>query len=130
MSRTAITLATALAFSSAIALAAERTTDDGAFTAAQAARGKLVYDEHCVACHQVDFYQTKLLAWQDASVGELFSALSATMPSANPGALSSAEYLDVLAYIFSVTGSPPGETELALTNMDATTIVARAADAP
>jgi hypothetical protein len=52
------------------------------------------------------------------------------MPSANPGSLSSAQYLDVLAYIFSVTGSPAGDRELALTNMDAIAIVARPADVP
>ena len=75
--------------------------------------------EFCSSCHQVDFYETKLAAWQDASVGELFSAMSATMPSANPGGLTSAQYLDVLAYIFSITGSPAGNEELSLGNMDA-----------
>jgi mono/diheme cytochrome c family protein len=130
VTRRAATLATAVAVSCANAFAAERTTDDGAFTVEQAARGKLVYDEHCVACHQADYYVQKLLVWQGASVGELFGALSATMPSANPGSLSSAQYLDVLAYIFSVTGSPAGDRELALTNMDAIAIVARPADVP
>ena len=108
------------------AFAGDITTGDGAFTSAQAERGKQVYDEFCSSCHQVDFYETKLAAWQDASVGELFAALSATMPSANPGGLTSAKYLDVLAYIFSITGSPAGNDELSLRSMDAVRIVAPA----
>ncbi|HEY9181846.1 MAG TPA: c-type cytochrome [Gammaproteobacteria bacterium] len=118
--------ASALAMACSAAFAGDITTGDGAFTSAQAERGKQVYDEFCSSCHQVDFYETKLAAWQDASVGELFAALSATMPSANPGGLTSAKYLDVLAYIFSITGSPAGNDELSLRSMDAVRIVAPA----
>jgi mono/diheme cytochrome c family protein len=106
-----------------VAFASDLTTRDGAFTPGQAERGKQVYHEFCSSCHQVDFYETKLAAWQDASVGELFAALRATMPSANPGGLTSAQYLDVLAYVFSITGSPAGNEELSLRNMDAVRIV-------
>jgi mono/diheme cytochrome c family protein len=115
--------ASALAIACNAAFAGDLTTRDGAFTPAQAERGKQVYHEFCSSCHQVDFYETKLAAWQDASAGELFAALSATMPSANPGGLTSAQYLDVLAYIFSITGSPAGNVELSLGNMDAVQIV-------
>jgi mono/diheme cytochrome c family protein len=115
-----------VSFTSAAALAGGITTRDGAFTTAQAERGKAVYEQHCVSCHQVDFYETKLLVWHNASVGELFEALSATMPSANPGGLASGQYLDVLAYIFSITGSPAGDEELAMSNMNAIEIVAPA----
>jgi S-disulfanyl-L-cysteine oxidoreductase SoxD len=112
------------------AFGGDLTTRDGAFTAAQAERGKLVYLEFCLSCHQLDFYETKLAAWQNASVGELFTALSATMPSANPGGLTSGQYLDVLAYIFSITGSPAGDEELSLGSMDAVEIVAPAVEGP
>lgn len=122
--------ASALAIACNTAFAGDFTTRDGVFTPGQAERGKQVYHQFCSSCHQVDFYETKLAAWQDASVGELFAALSATMPSANPGGLTSAEYLDVLAYIFSITGSPAGNEELSLRNMGAVQIVAPAADAP
>lgn len=122
--------ASALAIACSAAFAADLTTRDGAFTPGQAERGKQVYHEFCSSCHQVDFYETKLAAWQDASVGELFASLSATMPSANPGGLTSAQYLDVLAYIFSITGSPAGNEELSLRNMDAVQIVLPAANAP
>ena len=39
------------------------------------------------------------------------------MPSENPGALATNQYLDVLAYIFSITGSPSGYAELTAGNM-------------
>ena len=122
--------ASALAIACSAAFAGDLTTRDGAFTPGQAERGKQVYHEFCSICHQVDFYETKLAAWQDASVGELFAALSATMPSANPGGLTSAQYLDVLAYVFSITGSPAGNEELSLRNMDAVRIVPPAVEGP
>ena len=108
----------------AAAQAGELTTRQGAFTAAQAERGKVVYEEFCLSCHETSFYETKLAAWENATVGEFFEALSATMPSVNPGGLTSAQYLDVLAYVFSITGSPAGADELTLSNIDAIRILA------
>ena len=119
-----------LATACCAALAGERATRDGAFTAAQAERGKQVYEESCFSCHPVEFYETKLGAWQGATVGELFAAVSATMPSANPGGLTSTQYLDVLAYIFSITGSPAGNEELTLANADTIEISAPAVPGP
>jgi mono/diheme cytochrome c family protein len=103
--------------------AASLTLRDGAYTAAQAERGVHVYEAHCLACHDVAFYRAKLLVWQSATVADLFDALAATMPSENPGVLSDGEYLDVLAYIFSITGAPAGEVELTLDNMASIEIV-------
>jgi mono/diheme cytochrome c family protein len=122
--------ASALAAVGLTALAGGLTTRDGAYTAAQAERGKQVHMEFCASCHQVDFYETKLAAWQDATVGELFTAMSATMPSSNPGGLASGQYLDVLAYVFSITGLPAGADELSSSNMDAVEIVAPAVEGP
>lgn len=115
---------------SCAALAGARTTDDGAFTAAQADRGKRVYEELCVSCHQAEFYAMKLAAWQGATAGELLAAVSATMPSANPGGLTTNQYLDVLAFIFSITGSPTGDEELTLANADAIEISGSATPSP
>lgn len=109
------------------ALAGDLTTSDGAFTVEQAERGRKVYEESCVACHDIEFYRTRLAAWQTATVAELFEALSATMPSENPGGLSDEQYLDVLAYVLSITGSPAGGDELSLANMDAIEIAASSA---
>ena len=93
-------------------------TKDGAFTAEQVERGKAVYDKSCVNCHQADFYRERLARWQGKPVGQLFEAVSTTMPADNVGGLLTSEYLDVLAYIFSVTGSPTGSEELTTDNMD------------
>lgn len=105
------------------ALAVGPTTQDGAFTLAQAERGRTVYETHCVSCHELEFYQTKLPAWQSALVADLFDAIGATMPPENPGSLLDEQYLDVLAYIFSITGSPAGDVELGMENMASIEIV-------
>lgn len=99
------------------------TTRDGAFTAEQAERGKRVYDSYCFNCHPAAYYEARLPIWENASVGRLFDTLSSTMPEENPGFLSNNEYLDVLAYIFWITGSPSGDSELTTSNMEAITIV-------
>jgi hypothetical protein len=130
MRRTIFARAGVLVALCSAALAGGVTTRDGVFTAAQAERGKRVYEESCVSCHQLDFYETKLLAWQNASVSELFAALSATMPSSNPGGLASGSYLDVLAYVFSITGSPAGDIELSLETMDSIEIIVAPATSP
>jgi|HigsolmetaAR202D_1030399.scaffolds.fasta_scaffold00994_9 mono/diheme cytochrome c family protein len=101
------------------ALANGRSTKDGAFTAEQAERGKAVYDKSCVNCHQVDFYRERLARWENKTVGELFESLSTSMPADNVGGLLTSEYIDVIAYIFSITGSPAGDEELTTDNMDA-----------
>jgi len=108
----------------AVGLADASSLSDGVFTAEQAERGAQVYEQRCLACHDENFYRAKLLVWQGARVGDLFLALTATMPSENPGSLSDEEYFDVLAYIFSITGAPAGQTELGLDNMDSIEVVA------
>ena len=105
-----------------IALANGRSTKDGAFTAEQAERGKAVYDKSCVNCHQADFYRERLARWQNKPVGDLFESVSTTMPADNVGGLLTSEYVDVLAYIFSVTGSPAGTEELTTDNMGAVNV--------
>lgn len=105
-----------------VALANGRSTKDGAFTAEQAERGKAVYDKSCVNCHQVDFYRERLSRWQGKPVEQLFESVSTTMPADNVGGLLTSEYVDVLTYIFSVTGSPAGEEELTSDNMGSVTI--------
>ena len=105
-----------------VALANGRSTKDGAFTAEQADRGKAVYDKSCVNCHQADFYRERLSRWHGKPVDQLFEVVSTTMPADNVGGLLTSEYVDVLAYIFSVTGSPAGTEELTSDNMGSVTV--------
>jgi mono/diheme cytochrome c family protein len=99
------------------------TTNDGVFTVQQADRGKRVYDTYCFNCHPAQFYEARLPVWADASVERLFDAMSSTMPEENPGVLSTGEYLDVLAYIFSITGAPAGDAELTMNDIGTIAIV-------
>jgi mono/diheme cytochrome c family protein len=99
-----------------------RSTKDGVFTAAQAERGKAIYEQSCKNCHPAEFYTERLLRWENKPVSALFEAVSTTMPADNVGALATSEYVDVLAYVFSITGSPAGKTEITPDNFDAITI--------
>jgi mono/diheme cytochrome c family protein len=100
------------------ALAATRTTKDGAFTAEQAERGRLVYERSCKNCHQADFYRERLVRYENKPVATLFESVSTAMPADNVGSLLTSEYIDVLAYVFSITGSPAGKAELTTDTME------------
>jgi hypothetical protein len=50
--------------------------------------------------------------------------VATTMPADNVGSLASSEYLDVLTYVFSITGSPTGTAELTQDNMGSVNIAA------
>jgi mono/diheme cytochrome c family protein len=117
--RSAVAFTIVAAMLTAAAVAGGRSTKDGAFTSEQAERGKVVYERSCVNCHKADFYRDRLKTrWESKPVGALFEAVSTTMPSDNVGGLLTSEYIDVLAYIFSITGAPAGSTELTTDNMD------------
>jgi mono/diheme cytochrome c family protein len=96
-----------------------KSTKDGVFTSEQADRGKAVYDKSCGNCHQADFYKERLPRYAGKPVEELFEVVSTTMPADNVGGLLTSEYVDALAYIFSITGSPSGTEELTSDNMGA-----------
>lgn len=101
---------------------------DGVFTAAQAARGRLAYSGACGFCHgrrlngapdDPDMRSTPPLArarflreWDGRSLAALFEYTRLTMPEDNPTSLTAAEYVDVIAYMLSVSGMPAGDDEL------------------
>ena len=92
---------------------ASRTTRDRIFTAEQAERGKEVYKKACAPCHALDFYSGHTMkSWDGGSLSDLYAAISTLMPQGNPGSLKRREYLDILAYILSLNGMPPGGEEL------------------
>ena len=111
-------LGMAAALLAAVAGAGSTTTRDGVFTTEQVARGKTVYDKSCATCHPAQFYRDRLPLWQDRTVGTVFESISTSMPQDNPGSLLTSEYLDVLAYILSITGSPAGKEELTTDTME------------
>jgi mono/diheme cytochrome c family protein len=101
---------------------------EGVFTEAQANRGQAVYPGSCGACHgrrlngapdDPDMRSTPPLArapflrsWEGRSLATLFEYTRATMPEDNPGSLTDEEYVDVIAYMLSVSGMPAGDDEL------------------
>lgn len=101
---------------------------DGVFTEAQAARGRQTYAGACALCHgrrlngapdDPDMVSTPPLArarflrrWEGRSLAALLAYTRATMPEDNPGSLAEAEYADVVAYLLSMNGMPPGDAEL------------------
>lgn len=100
---------------------------DGVFTAEQAARGERGYTA-CTQCHgrtlngaadDPDRKSTPPLArakflrnWDGRTLATLFEYTKATMPQQNPGSLSEQEYVDVIAYMLSVSKAPAGDAEL------------------
>jgi len=97
---------------------------DGTYTAAQADRGKLMYEQHCTTCHGSSlrgganefaapalagpfFFET----WSGRPVEELFRYTTENMPPDQPR-LSDAAYLDLTAYVLQVLGYPVGSAEL------------------
>lgn len=99
-----------------------RSTRDGIFTTAQAARGRIAYSEHCLECHGRDLtgdVETRPLAgglflsnWEGSTVDTLFHRIYTTMPGDAPGTLSRPVVADILAYILQMNGYPAGQNEL------------------
>jgi len=94
----------------------------GVFTEDQAARGRGVYSGACGFCHgrrlngapdDPDMRSTPPLArarflreWEGRSLATLFEYTRLTMPEDNPTSLTDAEYVDVIAYMLSVSRIP------------------------
>lgn len=90
------------------------------FTAAQATLGKVAYTSNCSSCHGgnlddgefapplkgVEFRQR----WGGKSLEALFTDISTRMPTATPGSLGEATYVEVLAYLLQENGFPAGNT--------------------
>ena len=101
----------------------------GVFTEEQANRGKAAHRGTCSRCHgrrlngagEPDMDPAPAIArvgflkkWEGQTVATLYALVRLTMPPSNPGFLSDQQYLDAIAYIFQVSGMPPGAAELPL----------------
>lgn len=92
-----------------------RTTLDGVYTLAQANAGKDLFAIACQSCHTPTFHATPAFRskWSGRTLGELFGYMRREMPQADPGGMTNAEYLDVLAYMLRINGMPTGGAPLA-----------------
>jgi len=86
-----------------------RSVRDGVYTDAQAARGRVMFQDVCSVCHPDPLWRP---TWRGRRIGELYRFIGQFMPDDNPKSLTSREVVDVLAYIFSANGLPPGAVEL------------------
>jgi len=97
---------------------------DGPYTASQAERGKVVYEQSCGTCHGSSLrgganeFAAPALAgpffyekWSGRPLEELFRYAVDNMPP-DQTKLSEAAYLDVMAYVLQVLKHPAGTTEL------------------
>jgi mono/diheme cytochrome c family protein len=91
-----------------------KSTNDGVYTAAQAARGKSTFESKCSSCHETSRFSGESFheAWDGKALKELWDIASGTMPEDNPGSLKQQEYGDILAYFLSLNEYPAGENEL------------------
>ena len=102
--------------------AAARSVWDGVYTREQAQRGQSAYAEECMKCHAENLAGGEdapalsgdafLHKWNSQTVGALFESIRKTMPSDDPGNLSTRQCADIVAYILSVNDFPAGQKEL------------------
>lgn len=109
-----------------------RSVRQGVFTAAQADRGRRVFEDRCIACHQPDQYAGEgfMRSWTGQTADSLFDLLRTTMPQDNPGSLKPQAYADLLAYIFRLNGLPAGDTELKAVSAALRQVVIEGPDRP
>ena len=102
-----------------------RSVDDGVYTAAQAERGQVLYDEQCAVCHgPIRAFVPEMAAllgdhtfrakWRGRPLAELFGIIQETMPQDAPGSLSPRQSAELVAYILSGNRKPAGDTPLAI----------------
>jgi mono/diheme cytochrome c family protein len=103
-----------------------QTTDtviwNGAFTAAQAERGRTAFVQHCSNCHNQDLAGSVrgptlkgsgfLKSWENGSVNNLFTKIRFSMPATYPETVSDELKLDIVAYLLQQNGFPAGKSEL------------------
>jgi hypothetical protein len=106
--------APARAQDSAAAATAERPATSGVFSEKQAARGEGAYKTSCQSCHAKTEYTGDKFktAWVTKTAYDVFNQIRTQMPEDNPGSLERQEYIDLVAYIFSLNAYPAGEAEL------------------
>ena len=112
-----------LGVSASVSLRAQqaRTAKDGVYTAAQATRGKAVFDMRCALCHG-DMLEGMagpplagdvFLGPRDKQpVSDLFDKIHNTMPADAPGTLEAPQVADLVAFILQANRFPAGRAEL------------------
>jgi mono/diheme cytochrome c family protein len=99
----------------------QRSTADGVYSTAQAARGQQVYKAQCAECHGSALEGGSgpplagtgfLASWSAQPVGNLVDKIQKTMPFNMPGSLSRQQSTDLAAYVLQTGKFPAGQGEL------------------
>jgi hypothetical protein len=111
---TIVSPSTVSAQDTAAAAPAERLLTSGVFSTKQAGRGEGVYRTSCQSCHAKNEYTGEefTLNWVSKTAYDIFDVIRTQMPEDNPGSLERQEYIDVVAYIFSLNAYPAGSADL------------------
>ena len=98
---------------------AASTVWDGVYTLDQAERGQDLVDQHCATCHGSNLRGSPgapaiagvefLYGWDGRNLKELLDYMHAAMPPGQPGLLTDASYIDVMATMLRASGFPPAE---------------------
>lgn len=106
---------------SVMMFAGPRTILDGVYTSQQATRGEALYENHCVQCHEGSDADGPPLVgrsfvdrWREDNLDVLFNYTKNRMPANDPGKLTDAADLDIVAYLLRANGYPLGDKDLAL----------------
>jgi len=101
--------------------ATTKTTWDGIYSAAQAARGEAIYSDKCSKCHGPDGAggdAPELVGggfasdWDGLTMAQLFDRTRSSMPQDNPGSLARDEAANLMAYLLRKNGFPAGQADL------------------
>ena len=99
-----------------------RTIWDGVYSEAQAVRGERGYAQACATCHADDLLGTTnapplvgepfLGRFDRQTADDVVLTVRQTMPQEAPNSLGLDVYVDIVAYLFKVNGSPAGANDL------------------
>lgn len=94
---------------------APTTTLSGIYTTAQAAKGEETYYTLCISCHPKGTYAGAGFKanWGGKPLSDLYDWVLNKMPKNDPGSLTPAESVEVIAYILQQNKMPAGKTPLA-----------------
>src|SRR5215471_594212 len=115
-----------------------RTVWDGVYNQAQEDRGRTAYGIYCSRCHAEDLNGARgvligakfMDRWREDNLNSLFALIKQTMPPGPRGQLSSAEYLDIVAYLLGVNQFPSGTGELAINDLERILVVGKEGPKP
>jgi mono/diheme cytochrome c family protein len=110
-----------LAVSSAFAAAPALADQEGPYTQAQLDKGKTEYNTHCRTCHAANgkgalgpalFGDPFKARFAGQSMADVRQWIHENMPQTAPGSLTDDQLNVLMAYVLSLNGYKPGQTEM------------------